>query len=182
MIIIYLHIWIFLQSIVCRHPALGGGFGPGYKIQFGYDWVGDDYTGSNLPVPDPDPMDCGGHGTHVTGIIGAEAPMFTGVAPNATLGMYRVFGCSGSSATDVLIAAFSDAYEAGGKYFNNLFSYSCTISLRCLAQIITASLGAVSGWAEDPLAVVMSRIARDGVTCIASAGNSGGEGKKIFMF
>jgi hypothetical protein len=50
-----------------------------------------------------------------------------------------------------------------------------------LADIITASLGAVSGWSEDPLAIVMSRIARNGVTCIASAGNAGAQGKKIFM-
>ena len=52
------------------HPSLGGGFGPGYKISFGYDFVGDDYTGFNDPVPGPDPLiTCasGGHGTHVTG-------------------------------------------------------------------------------------------------------------------
>ncbi len=98
-----------------RHPALGGGFGPGYKIQFGYDLVGDDYTGSNLPDRDPIPTDCNGHGTHVTGIIGAESPLFTGVAPGAILGMFRVFGCVGSSATDVIIEAFIDAYESGGK-------------------------------------------------------------------
>jgi hypothetical protein len=27
------------------HPSLGGGFGPGYKIVGGYDFVGDDYDG-----------------------------------------------------------------------------------------------------------------------------------------
>lgn len=52
------------------HPSLGGGFGPGYKISFGYDLVGDDYTGTNTPIPDDDPLvTCavGGHGTHVAG-------------------------------------------------------------------------------------------------------------------
>lgn len=52
------------------HLSLGGGFGPGYKVSFGYDFVGDDYTGFNTPVPDSDPLvTCatGGHGTHVTG-------------------------------------------------------------------------------------------------------------------
>lgn len=34
------------------HPALGGGFGPGYLVSYGYDIVGDNYTGSNTPVPD----------------------------------------------------------------------------------------------------------------------------------
>lgn len=53
-----------------RHPALGGGFGRGHKIALGYDFVGDDYDGSNTPVPDPDPLaTCvdGGHGTHTAG-------------------------------------------------------------------------------------------------------------------
>jgi subtilisin family serine protease len=46
----------FIDSGVdCEHPALGKGFGPGYKIGFGYDLVGDDYDGSNAPVPDSNP-------------------------------------------------------------------------------------------------------------------------------
>jgi hypothetical protein len=67
------------------HPDLGGGFGPGFKIVGGFDFVGDNYTGTsgthtitvlglnsvnagaNTPVPDPNPLDqCNGHGTHVT--------------------------------------------------------------------------------------------------------------------
>jgi hypothetical protein len=47
-----------------------------------------------------------------------------------------------------------------------------------LAQIITASLGSASGWTEDPLAIVVSRIASTGVACTAAAGNSGKDGKK----
>lgn len=49
------------------HPALGGGFGEGYLVSYGYDLVGDNYTGYNTPVPDDDPYDCAGHGTHVAG-------------------------------------------------------------------------------------------------------------------
>ena len=42
------------------HPALGGGFGKGYKVIAGYGLVGDAYTGSNTPKPDNDPLDaCG---------------------------------------------------------------------------------------------------------------------------
>ncbi|KAJ2974857.1 hypothetical protein NUW58_g8524 [Xylaria curta] len=56
------------------HPALGGCFGPGCLVSYGYDIVGDAYTGSNTPVPDADPYDgCAGHGTHVSGIIAAQA-------------------------------------------------------------------------------------------------------------
>lgn len=58
------------SGIDYRHPALGGGFGPGFKVAGGYDLVGEDYTGFNIPVPDNDPIaTCleGGHGTHVAG-------------------------------------------------------------------------------------------------------------------
>jgi hypothetical protein len=48
-----------------------------------------------------------------------------------------------------------------------------------LAQIITASLGGVSSWAQDPLAVVVNRIAKTGVTCTIAVGNSGSNGKKL---
>ena len=51
-----------------------------------------------------------------------------------------------------------------------------------LAQIISASLGDTSGWAEDPLAIVVSRIARTGVSCTLAAGNSGRDGKKLKVF
>jgi hypothetical protein len=39
----------------CQHPALGKGFGKGFKIAKGYDFVGDAYNGSNLPIPDGNP-------------------------------------------------------------------------------------------------------------------------------
>jgi len=39
------------------HPSLGGGFGPGHKVVGGKDLVGDDYDGTNTPVPGPDPLD-----------------------------------------------------------------------------------------------------------------------------
>jgi subtilisin family serine protease len=54
------------------HPDLGGCFGAGCRVEMGYDFVGDAYNATNDPVPDPDPMDCYGHGTHVSGIAGAD--------------------------------------------------------------------------------------------------------------
>jgi hypothetical protein len=49
-----------------RHPALGGGFGPGFKIAGGYSFVLD--NGTLQDGPDP-LVTCygGGHGTHVSG-------------------------------------------------------------------------------------------------------------------
>lgn len=113
-------------------PALGGCFGPGCKVAFGYDLVGNDYTGSNTPVPKPDPLDCAGHGTHVAGIIAASNdPYVLGVAPNVTLGIYKVFGCpAASAANDVLIAAFIQAHNHG-------------------VDLITSSIGGANGWPEE---------------------------------
>lgn len=46
------------------HPSLGGGFGEGFKVQSGWDFVGDNYSTSSPDVlfPDDDPIDCLGHG------------------------------------------------------------------------------------------------------------------------
>ncbi|KAH7162210.1 peptidase S8/S53 domain-containing protein [Dactylonectria estremocensis] len=142
-----------------KHPALGGCFGDGCLVTFGTDFVGDDYTGYNEPVPDDDPMDCQGHGTHVAGIIAAQdnSMDFTGAAPGVTLGSYRVFGCNGEAGNDVLIAAFNKAYEDG-------------------ADIITASIGGPSGWSGEAWAVSVSRIVERGVPCTLAAGNSGDVG------
>ncbi|KAG6117855.1 hypothetical protein E4U13_000737 [Claviceps humidiphila] len=138
------------------HPALGGCYGKDCLVAFGHDFVGDAYTGFNTPVPDEDPMDCKGHGTHVAGIIAAQNNSFgfTGTAPGVSLGAYRVFGCNGEAANDVLIAAFNKAYQDG-------------------ADIITASLGGPSGWSGDLWAVAVSRIVDKGVPCVVSAGNEG---------
>ncbi|KAI8801407.1 hypothetical protein BJ742DRAFT_859239 [Cladochytrium replicatum] len=75
------------SGIDWKHPAFGGGATfPTTKVAFGHDFVGDDFTGQNAPVEDDDPMDCGGHGTHCAGIVGANYTgdfIFTGVAPDA---------------------------------------------------------------------------------------------------
>ncbi len=73
------------------------------------------------------------------------------------MGSFRVFGCTGGAANDVLIEAYMQAYEAG-------------------SDIITASIGGSSGWSEDPWAVAVSRIVEAGVPCTVSAGNDGAYG------
>ncbi|EJD49641.1 subtilisin-like protease [Auricularia subglabra TFB-10046 SS5] len=141
-----------------EHPSLGGGFGKGYKVAGGWDFVGDDYDGYNDPVPDQDPLDrCIGHGTHVAGIVGADGNNqfgLIGVAPKASLYAYRVFGCGGSSDDSVIIDAMLRAYSDG-------------------MDVITLSLGSFDGWSWSPKAEVADRIADRGKIVTVAAGNDG---------
>ncbi|KAM0327515.1 hypothetical protein ACHAQA_005805 [Verticillium albo-atrum] len=142
-----------------KHSALGGGLGAGFKVAGGWDFVGDTWAPGTDPKPDSDPADQQGHGTHVAGIIGAKSAEanWQGVAPEASLYGYKVFGQGGGSTQAVIIAAFLKAYEDG-------------------MDIITASIGGTGGYAENPWAVVASRIAAEGVIVTIGAGNSGSAG------
>lgn len=143
-----------------RHPALGGGFGPGFKFVGGHDFVGDDYMpGLNLPAPDKDPLEsCGeGHGTHVAGILSANPGNqynVTGVAYDAEMYAYRVFSCSGASSEDIIIAAMLRAYDDG-------------------MDVINMSIGSPSGWSDATTALVAQRIGENGRVISFSAGNDG---------
>ena len=107
------------------HPDFGGTGTDGEtsfptpRVAYGWDFVGDDYNADPtspdyqpVPRPDSNPDDCQGHGTHVAGIVGADADV-TGVAPNVTLGAYRVFGCGGSVDTQIILDALERAEEIG---------------------------------------------------------------------
>lgn len=142
------------------HPALGGCFNDDdCLVTNGWDFVGDDYNGRNDPVPDDDPRDCEGHGTHLAGIIAAQNNTlgFLGASPGVKLSAYRVFGCYGSVTDDILLTAFIRAFDDG-------------------ADIISLSLGAAGGWKEHPWSQVMSRIVQAGVPCVVAAGNDGEQG------
>ncbi len=144
-------------GIDVEHPAFQG------RIVAGYDFVGDDYgkDGKYVPVPDDNPDDCAGHGTHVAGIVGGNvaANGFKGVAPEVGFGAYRVFGCDGSSYDDVILAAMERSVKDG-------------------MQVVNMSLGsAFDNWAETPLAKAGNRMVKKGVVLVASAGNSGREGQ-----
>ncbi|OHE94393.1 subtilisin Carlsberg [Colletotrichum orchidophilum] len=144
-----------------RHPALGGCFGEGCHVAYGWDFTGDNYfQSSEAPTPDADPIDtCQGHGTHVAGIIMAQENElgFTGAAPDVTLGAYKVSGCAGYTTSEILVSAFYRAYEEG-------------------SDVISCSAGDDSGWAGDAAGVAVSRIAEAGVPVVVAVGNSGNLG------
>ncbi|MBI4927089.1 MAG: S8 family serine peptidase [Anaerolineae bacterium] len=164
---------------------LGGGF-PSVKVVGGWDFVGDAYDANittgpgSTPIPDPDPMDCNGHGSHVagttagygtnldgttyTGVYDTTTPFASldigpGVAPKADLYALRVFGCDGS--TNVTDAAIEWAVDpnADGDFSDHL-------------DVINMSLGSSYGSIYDTSAVASDNAALAGVVVVASAGNN----------
>jgi minor extracellular serine protease Vpr len=145
------------------HPDLGGCFGPGCRVEKGYDFVGDDFNPDPTspahnprPTPDPDPDDCAGHGTHVAGIIGANGTI-KGVAPGVTFFAYRVFGCTGPTTSDIMLAAMERALRDG-------------------ADVLNMSIGAAYQWPQYPTAQGANRLVGRGIVVVASAGNEGANG------
>jgi subtilisin family serine protease len=157
-------------------PADPSLFGPGApKVKGGIDLVGDDYDWYKTPVPDANPLDCGGHGSHVAGTVAgfgvtsagttytgpytpaAYAPgafsIGPGVAPKADLYAVRVFGCSGS--TNVVVDAIDWAIA------NDM-------------DVINMSLGSAYGDYLSADALAAEAATQAGVIVVASAGNSGG--------
>ena len=161
-----------------------GIFGPtgSSKVKGGWDFVGDDYDASAdpgdpalVPHPDPDPLDCNGHGSHVGGTAagfgvladgttyagpydatthGNDFEIGPGVAPEADLYALRVFGCLGS--TDVTVDAIEWAVA------NDM-------------DVINMSLGSPFGRRSDPSAVAATNAAAAGVIVVTSSGNSGAQ-------
>ncbi|KAJ2446179.1 hypothetical protein IWW43_001138 [Coemansia sp. RSA 1935] len=137
------------------HPDLGACWKtPNCPWQYGGSYASDSLS------PNDPPMDCMGHGTHVSGIIASRGDRVKGVAPQATLGMYRVFTCSSESAdtNDAnVIAAMEAAFQDGH-------------------DIISMSLGSETAWEEDPVAVLASKFVDAGVVMVVANGNSGASG------
>nr|WP_305852135.1 S8 family serine peptidase [Deinococcus sp. JMULE3] len=142
-------------GIDLEHPAFAG------RVVAQYDFVGDDFNWDKPAVPDENADDCGGHGSHVAGIVGGNDPSkgFKGVAPDVSFGAYRVFGCEGSTTEDIMIAAMERAYADG-------------------MQVVNLSIGsAFENWEATPSAKVGSRMVKKGMVVVASAGNSGASGQ-----
>ncbi|SGY97998.1 BQ5605_C035g11436 [Microbotryum silenes-dioicae] len=140
-----------------KNPILGGCFGKGCKVAFGHSFVDDE--GDFINGPDPYST-CLEHGTHVAGTIGANPNKygFTGVAPKATLGMYRIFACSGSATDDTIVAAILRAAEDK-------------------ADIISMSLGDPGSWLDSTAPQhVADKLLAQGMHVIVASGNLQDEG------
>ncbi len=168
-----------------NHTIVEPGSFPTAKVIAGTDLVGDNYDSSSsdpaqlVRHPDPDPIDCNGHGSHVAGTVagfgvtddGNRYPgpynssiygsnnfrIGPGVAPDAKLMIYRVFGCEGSTDEATLVEAIDQAVLEG-------------------ADVINMSLGSPFGRTDEPSAAASDNAALAGVVVVTSAGNSGPNG------
>ncbi|HZZ97009.1 MAG TPA: S8 family serine peptidase, partial [Jatrophihabitantaceae bacterium] len=145
------------------------------KIGGGFDFAGDAYdptdtdpTFDPIPTPNPNPLGCASHGTHVAGIIAgygenadgstytgsydtldandlADMELTPGVAPEATLYPLKVFGCNGG--TDLVIPALDAALDPNddGNTSDHL-------------DIVNMSLGSDYSTPDDPENAVVNQL------------------------
>jgi len=160
---------------------------PNAKVVGGTDFAGDHYDAAApagspqlIPHPDPDPLDCAGHGSHVAGTAAGQGVLSSGatytgpygsstlgshsfkvgpgVAPEASIYALRVFGCEGS--TNLV----TDALE---------WVASKNLTNPGAIDVVNMSLGSVFGRNTDPDSVASNNLVDSGVVVVASAGNSG---------
>ncbi len=139
---------------------------PTAKVVGGYDFAGADYDGvtNTVAVPDPDPIDHSGHGSHVAGTaagVGVPGSIGPGVAPEASLYALKVFGDGGGS-TDLVSEAIEWAMDPNGD--GDMSDH---------LDVINMSLGAAFGDPNDPSAISSVNAAALGIIVVASAGNDG---------
>jgi len=157
---------------------------PTARVVDGWDFVGDAYNpeaGNASPVPDPDPLDCGGHGSHVAGIAAGNGVLVDGtpfagpyeqsfdpsafrvapgVAPKAELYALKIFGCGGS--TTMLASALERAADPDmdGDMSDRL-------------DVLNASLGSSYGLQSSLNEQLVENLAALGSLLVVAGGNEG---------
>ena len=157
----------------------------------GDSYNADPTTADFQPVPHPDsnPLDCAGHGSHVAGIaagygVTSGGATFTGdystlaaltteqyqdtfsigpgMAPQAKLIPYKVFGCNGSTNLAGKAIDWATDPNRDGNPADHV-------------DVINLSLGSDYASPQDGDAVEANAASRLGVTVVAAAGNAGDE-------
>lgn len=144
---------------------------PTAKVVGGIDLVGSQYDDASpnfkkrIPIPDANPLDESGHGTHVAGTIagiGDGENTYTGVAPGALLYAIKVFGDDGSTSDAVVIAGLEYAVNPSGNLDPNDH-----------LDVVNLSLGSPFGVPYRMYDEAIRNLIKAGVTPVTSAGNSG---------
>jgi subtilisin family serine protease len=144
---------------------------PSAKVAGGVDLVGTAYDTSSpkfdhhIPLPDANPIDEAGHGTHVAATIagkGDSVRSYDGVAPEAQLYAIKVFGKNGSTGDAVIIAALEYAADPNGD-----------LDPKDRLDVINLSLGGDYGTPHVLYSEAVGNLARAGTVAVMAAGNSG---------
>jgi len=156
------------------------------KVAGGTDLAGNNYDASSsnanqrIAVPDPNPFDCAGHGTHVAGTIAGYGVLKNGstylgsydsidesqflvgpgVAPQATLYAIKIFGCSGASALVTQALEWALDPNGDGDFSDRM-------------DVVNLSLGSAFGDRTNPDTIAANNLAAAGTVVVASAGNTG---------
>ncbi len=145
---------------------------PTGKVIGGYDFVGGNYDvldgdpSNDIPVPDPDPLDVDGHGTHTGGTCcgnGVPGKVGPGVAPKAKLYAVKVWDV-GNSSDDVLVAGYEFAVDPNQDGSTN-----------DRANVLSFSGGVDYGTKNSVEAVAAQGVVDLGTVFVASAGNAGNQ-------
>lgn len=116
------------------------------KIPFAYDYAD----------KDTDVSDSQGHGTHVSGSVGADCEELTGVAPDTQVMAMKVFSDASSGASDTwIVAALEDCVRLG-------------------VDTINMSLGTGAGFskeADEAISSAYERVEAQGINLMCAAGN-----------
>lgn len=152
-------------------PAAASPMFPNAKVVGGIDLVGTNFNAASslaiqhLPIPDANPIDEAGHGTHVAGTvagIGNGTTTYSGVAPDAVVHAIKVFGKGGSTMDAVVIAGFEYSADPNGD-----------LDLSDRLDVINLSLGGGFGQPQILYTEASRNLTRAGTVIVASAGNSG---------
>lgn len=167
---------------------------PTAKVVGGTDLAGSNYdAGSDDPAqytpnPDPNPLDCDGHGSHVAGIaagfgVNADGSTFRGnyrnltasklaamrvgpgMAPKALIYAIKVFGCpDGASAGSTFLVAPGIDWALDPNGDGNFKDH---------LNLVNISIGADYSSPDDPDAMFIAKAVAHNMLVVTSAGNAG---------
>jgi subtilisin family serine protease len=144
---------------------------PNKKVVGGVDLVGTRFKPGSLrfsdriPIPDENPIDEAGHGTHVAGTVaglGDGLETYSGVAPEAELYAIKVFGKAATS-DFVVIAGFEYAVDPNRD-----------MNINDRLDVVNLSLGGSFGGPKILYSEVIERLVQKAdMIVVGAAGNSG---------
>ena len=121
----------------------------------------------------PTAYDDYGHGTHVAGIIAGDgfdsSGARAGIAPGATLSIFKVLDEEGNGRISDVIAAF-----------DYILKKNATLNIRVVN--LSVATGVYESYMTDPLTLAAKRLVDTGVVVVAAAGNLGRTAEGLYAY